>query len=405
MFGDARRRPARGRPDRSSTAASRSASGSSCTAGCSTATVGRCRDQLVEIWQANAAGRYSTSATSCPRRSTRTSPGSAARLTDDDGRYRFTTIKPGAYPWKNHHNAWRPAHIHFSLFGRAFTQRLVTQMYFPGDPLFGHDPIFNSVPDEAARPAADLPLRPATSTEPEWALGFRVRHRAARPRTPRRSRPRPRPATRTTQLSTDAGRADAGSGSTPSQTVGPFLSIGLTWDDGPVGRRRPGRRAPSGSAGRLLDGAGEPVPDGVVETWQADPTAGSTIRTIRAERCAAGSAATPGRRPTPTGVRDPHRQARRGRPTVDGRMQAPHLDVTVLARGLLDRVVTRCLLRRRGGGQRRRSRCCGRCPTTSRATLVRRGRADGYRLDIHLQGERRDTSSSKSEAPGRGDPR
>jgi protocatechuate 3,4-dioxygenase, beta subunit len=93
-------------------------------------------------------------------------------MTDSQGRYRFITIKPGAYPWKNHLNAWRPQHIHFSLFGRAFTQRLITQMYFPGDPLFAQDPIFNSVPDPKARErmicAFDLAL-----TEPEWALGYR----------------------------------------------------------------------------------------------------------------------------------------------------------------------------------------------------------------------------------------
>ena len=81
-------------------------------------------------------------------------------------------MKPGAYPWRNHHNAWRPAHIHLSLFGPTFMSRLVTQMYFPGDPLFAFDPIFNSVPDEAARNRLvsrfDLGL-----TEPEWALGYR----------------------------------------------------------------------------------------------------------------------------------------------------------------------------------------------------------------------------------------
>jgi protocatechuate 3,4-dioxygenase beta subunit len=92
-------------------------------------------------------------------------------MTDGDGRYRFVTVKPGAYPWKNHHNAWRPAHIHFSLFGRAFTQRLVTQMYFPGDPLLPLDPIFNSVPDEKARQRliADFDIE---LTQPEWALGY-----------------------------------------------------------------------------------------------------------------------------------------------------------------------------------------------------------------------------------------
>jgi len=92
-------------------------------------------------------------------------------LTDDDGGYAFTTIKPGPYPWRNHDNAWRPAHIHFSLLGRAFTQRLVTQMYFPDDPLFFQDPIFNSVPDPAARQRMVARYDHA-ATQPEWALGF-----------------------------------------------------------------------------------------------------------------------------------------------------------------------------------------------------------------------------------------
>ena len=78
----------------------------------------------------------------------------------------------GAYPWKNHHNAWRPAHIHFSIFGRAFTDRLVTQMYFPGDPLFAGDPIFQSVRDPQARERLVAALDWATTT-PEWALGYR----------------------------------------------------------------------------------------------------------------------------------------------------------------------------------------------------------------------------------------
>ena len=106
---------------------------------------------LVEIWQANAAGRYRHVVDDWPGPLDPNFTGVGRCFTDSEGRYRFVTIKPGAYPWKNHHNAWRPAHIHFSLFGRAFTQRLVTQMYFPGDPLFSEDPIFNSIPDEAAR--------------------------------------------------------------------------------------------------------------------------------------------------------------------------------------------------------------------------------------------------------------
>lgn len=127
---------------------------------------------LVELWQANAAGRYLHDLDRHPAPLDPNFSGAGRCLTDAFGDYRFVTIKPGAYPWKNHHNAWRPAHIHLSLFGTAFVQRLVTQMYFPGDPLFSQDPIFNSVRDPAARErmiaAFDL-----SATEPEWALAYR----------------------------------------------------------------------------------------------------------------------------------------------------------------------------------------------------------------------------------------
>jgi protocatechuate 3,4-dioxygenase beta subunit len=127
---------------------------------------------LIELWQANASGRYRHA---IDRHDAPLDPnftGVGRTLTDGDGGFRFVTIKPGAYPWGNHENAWRPAHIHFSLFGRAFTQRLVTQMYFPGDPLFAFDPIFNSVRDERARERMIAAFDLAT-TEPEWALAYR----------------------------------------------------------------------------------------------------------------------------------------------------------------------------------------------------------------------------------------
>ncbi|WP_037079560.1 protocatechuate 3,4-dioxygenase subunit beta [Pseudonocardia spinosispora] len=129
-------------------------------------------DSLVEIWQANAGGRYRHQADQWPSPLDPNFTGVGRALTDSRGNYRFVTIKPGAYPWGNHDNAWRPAHIHFSVFGRAFTQRLVTQMYFPDDPLFAHDPIFNSVPDEKARRRM-ISQFDLANTETQWALAFR----------------------------------------------------------------------------------------------------------------------------------------------------------------------------------------------------------------------------------------
>ena len=129
------------------------------------------RNALIEVWQANASGRYRHDVDEHPAPLDPNFSGAGRVLTDDDGRYRFTTIKPGAYPWRNHPNAWRPAHIHFSVFGRMLTQRLVTQMYFPGDPLFPHDPIYNSVRDPKSRELLVAKFDLAT-TEPEWALAY-----------------------------------------------------------------------------------------------------------------------------------------------------------------------------------------------------------------------------------------
>jgi len=128
--------------------------------------------QLVEIWQANSAGRYLHKRDQHPAPLDPNFTGVGRCLTDADGTYRFTTIKPGPYPWRNHFNAWRPAHIHFSLFGRDFTQRMVTQMYFPGDPLFALDPIYQSIVDPRARQRL-VAAYDHDVTEHEWSTGYR----------------------------------------------------------------------------------------------------------------------------------------------------------------------------------------------------------------------------------------
>jgi protocatechuate 3,4-dioxygenase, beta subunit len=130
------------------------------------------RGALIEVWQANAAGRYRHRVDQHHAPLDPNFSGCGRMITDADGRYRFKTIKPGAYPWANHHNAWRPAHIHFSLFGSGILARLVTQMYFPGDPLQSLDPIFNSISDDKAR-ARLISRFDIDSTEPNYALGFR----------------------------------------------------------------------------------------------------------------------------------------------------------------------------------------------------------------------------------------
>jgi protocatechuate 3,4-dioxygenase beta subunit len=129
------------------------------------------RRALVEIWQANASGRYSHPGDTHEAPLDPNFHGMGRTFTDDEGRYRFVTVKPGAYPWQNHAFAWRPQHIHFSLLGNAPIQRLITQMYFPGDPLLPLDPIFNCVPDEKARHRMVAALALETGIE-GIALGY-----------------------------------------------------------------------------------------------------------------------------------------------------------------------------------------------------------------------------------------
>ena len=127
---------------------------------------------LVEVWQANASGRYVHRNDQWPGPLDPNFLGIGRCRTDADGAYRFLTVRPGVYPWKNHPNAWRPAHIHFSLFGPSFVSRLITQMYFPDDPVFDYDPIFAAIPNDAARQRLVSRYDHAV-TEPEWALGYR----------------------------------------------------------------------------------------------------------------------------------------------------------------------------------------------------------------------------------------
>lgn len=139
---------------------------------------------LVEIWQANATGRYRHPVDQHDAPLDPNFTGYGRAVTDEEGRYRFITIRPGSYPWRNHHNAWRPQHIHFSLFGPSFLTRLVTQMYFQGDPLLPLDPIYNCVNDKAAQERM-IALFDIESTVPEWALAYRfdivLRGRSATP--------------------------------------------------------------------------------------------------------------------------------------------------------------------------------------------------------------------------------
>ena len=130
------------------------------------------RGALIEVWQANAAGRYKHKMDQHHAPLDPNFSGFGRTLTGAEGRYKFISIKPGAYPWGNHANAWRPAHVHFSIFGAGLLSRLVTQMYFPGDPLLAYDPIYNCIPDEKAKQGL-ISMFDWENTSPEFALGYR----------------------------------------------------------------------------------------------------------------------------------------------------------------------------------------------------------------------------------------
>ncbi len=127
---------------------------------------------LIELWQANAAGRYRHARDGHAAPLDPNFDGCGRAITNAAGEYRFVTLRPGAYPWGNHANAWRPAHLHFSLFGAGLLSRLVTQMYFPGDQLLSLDPIFMSTPDAAARERLLSRFDPDSTVE-GFALGYR----------------------------------------------------------------------------------------------------------------------------------------------------------------------------------------------------------------------------------------
>ncbi len=293
----------------------------------STVTASPVRRQLVEIWQANAGGRYIHKRDQHPvRRSIRTSPASAGASPTTTGNYRFTTIKPGPYPWKNHRNAWRPAHIHFSLFGTEFTQRMITQMYFPGDPLFALDPIYQSITDQKARDRLVATYDHDVTTH-EWATGYRwdivLTGATALP-----SRPDNGGRTLMSTLLTATPGPDRRpllrlrAAVRPRQRAGPAALAGrhpavtatVSDGDGQAGPRRPardlaGRRRRHHPARRLAPFAG---------------TAGPSPAGAAPAPTTAAATASP---PSSPGASEPG--------------AAPFIMVTIFARGLLNRLFTR----------------------------------------------------------------
>ena len=276
---------------------------------------------LIEIWQANAAGRYHHPVDQHNAPLDPNFTGAGRCVTNENGEYRYLTIKPGAYPWLNHTNAWRPAHIHLSLFGPSFVTRLVTQFFFPGDPLIPLDPIFNSVPTKSGRERLmSSYAHDVTEPDSRWVIA-------------------------STSFCADVKRRLRGTAmkkQTPSQTVGPFY---CHRSDAQADERH-GDGSTQGQRirieGQVFDGDGAAIPDVMVEIWQAnaygrynhpddkqekplDPTFTGWGRSGTDEKCFYSFETI---KPGPV-------------PGSDDSVQAPHINVVVFARGMLVHAYTR----------------------------------------------------------------
>ena len=363
----ARHRPARGRPDHPARRRADRRADEGHRSRRSTATGARCATSSWRSGRPTRAGATSTSATSTRRRSTRTSPASGRCLTDADGTYAFTTIKPGPYPWRNHRNAWRPAHIHFSLFGSEFTQRMVTQMYFPGDPLFALDPIYQSIVDQQARDRL-VATYDHDVTEHEWATGYRWDIVLTG------SPPHPARA---------GGRVVTPTCPTPGQTVGPFFSFALVHDGGlRAGAGRSPRRRPahgSGARRRRRPGARRAGGD-LAGRPRTAASCGEPGSLHRDGFTFTGWGRAPTDRDRPLHVHHPRARAPRARARrrTSRSPSSPAACSTGCSPGpTCPATPTRWPP----------TRCSRRSPPERRATLVATADAHGFVFDIRLQGE------------------
>jgi protocatechuate 3,4-dioxygenase beta subunit len=312
---------------------------------------------MIEVWQANAAGRHDHPEDQHDAPLDPNFRGAGRVFTDAEGRYRFVTIRPGVYAWENHRNAWRPAHIHFSVAGPNFAARLVTQMYFPGDPLLTFDPVFHAVPEPAARNRMiarfDLDL-----AQPNWALGYRfdivLPYRCATP-----------------------DRQTTVPIATASQTIGHHWHLIQDVDCsdltsfGAEGER-------IALTGAVRDGDGAPCTDACVEIWQADPPASDRFPGFgRARTDERGMFHFRTVKPGPV-------PARAGDAEIV--LQAPHIPLRVLARGLMRDLVTRVYFQHEPRNEADPLLNSIDDPERRATLIARPDGAAAWRLDIRLQG-------------------